>query len=777
MMKKTKKVLGIIAIIAMIGIIAIACDNGSATTTDPCAKGHAFPEWTAPTCEAAGNSERTCTRSGCTVTDTRTEGFAKLDHDWEYDPDAVPPTCITEGKGHRHCKNCPADEESGTFPKLDHKWEWDVTEPPNCVFAGVKVRVCEDCETEETDVVGIEKDEHDIGGNNPPTCLLPGSGTIFCKRDNCGYTVTLENIEPRGHHFVEHWDEVTAATCIAQGLEERFCTHDFCDKIEDPNDAENHYRQTKSIAINPDNHAVGCDPSTNYVITGSGTAFSVNDRLCIPANQTIANTLIAIRTHADGAAVTIQFGNGGTNRLNISDAIATFNNSGGTWGLITLTGRIITDNGTVTVQLADNVSINSTGEIMHNTGNTYNHAISNGGTGTVTISGGTVSARTGAAINNTGAGKIIITGGTVTSTNVTASSGTISNTGAGSIEISGGTISNTGNNPDANAIRNSANANAAVTLRNCAVQSTYGYAIRNAGLHNRINMDNSVETQGRRLLGSDHDSSVPAANCESSQICANEFCDYVIKLAGHDFTSFALADSNIEDLTTIAVNGNCSICGDINVNLTLAQYIIAALQEGTADDPVPLQVSINLGAMGTADNGWTRLRTALDSGGKFVALDLSGSTRSPNGAFTTGSAQYTTAPGMNRIVSIVLPTTSVTSIGNYAFNGCSGLTSIGGTGSGASIEIPNSVTSIGYAAFSPCSGLTSVTIPVSVTRIDSSAFNDCTNLRSVTFERADTTIGNDDYVFPNGTSLYTAYITNGGGIGTYIRTGTVWAKQ
>lgn len=44
---------------------------------------------------------------------------------------------------------------------------------------------------------------------------------------------------------------------------------------------------------------------------------------------------------------------------------------------------------------------------------------------------------------------------------------------------------------------------------------------------------------------------------------------------------------------------------------------------------------------------------------------------------------------------------SVTSIGVWAFNGCSGLTSIG---------IPNSVTSIGQGAFSRCSGLTSIAV-------------------------------------------------------------------
>ena len=65
---------------------------------------------------------------------------------------------------------------------------------------------------------------------------------------------------------------------------------------------------------------------------------------------------------------------------------------------------------------------------------------------------------------------------------------------------------------------------------------------------------------------------------------------------------------------------------------------------------------------------------------------------------------------------------SVTSIGDYAFNGCSILTSV---------NIGTSVTSIGNYAFYGCSSLSSVTIPNSVTSIGGSAFRNCSNLTSV----------------------------------------------
>ena len=64
----------------------------------------------------------------------------------------------------------------------------------------------------------------------------------------------------------------------------------------------------------------------------------------------------------------------------------------------------------------------------------------------------------------------------------------------------------------------------------------------------------------------------------------------------------------------------------------------------------------------------------------------------------------------------------VTSIGNWAFWDCSGLTSV---------TIPDGVTSIGGDAFSGCAALTSVTIPGSVTNVGQYAFYNCSSLTDI----------------------------------------------
>ena len=114
--------------------------------------------------------------------------------------------------------------------------------------------------------------------------------------------------------------------------------------------------------------------------------------------------------------------------------------------------------------------------------------------------------------------------------------------------------------------------------------------------------------------------------------------------------------------------------------------------------------------------------------------------------------------GCSSLSEIVIPS-SVTSIGNRAFYGCSSLseivipscvTSIGngafyGCHSLSEIVIPSCVTSIGKDAFSRCVSLSEIVIPSSVTSIGDSAFSYCRSLSEIVIPSSVTSIGKDAF--------------------------------
>ena len=136
----------------------------------------------------------------------------------------------------------------------------------------------------------------------------------------------------------------------------------------------------------------------------------------------------------------------------------------------------------------------------------------------------------------------------------------------------------------------------------------------------------------------------------------------------------------------------------------------------------------------------------LDSTG---LLTISGTGEMSDYSLSPDSASggyITIAPWGSQVNSVSI-LNGVTSVGDYAFYGCTGLTSM---------TIPDSVTSIGRDAFSGCTGLISVTIPDSVTSIGGCAFEDCTGLTSVTIPNSVTSIGG--FVFSGCTGLVSVEI-------------------
>jgi len=136
----------------------------------------------------------------------------------------------------------------------------------------------------------------------------------------------------------------------------------------------------------------------------------------------------------------------------------------------------------------------------------------------------------------------------------------------------------------------------------------------------------------------------------------------------------------------------------------------------------------------------------------FLSIALLGNA----GAATFGSYAYVINPDNVSVTITGYPTTatgaieipatidgrSVISIRYYAFQWCTGLTSI---------TIPDSVISIGDEAFNDCSSLTSITIPDSVTSIGDDAFAGCSSLTSITIGNSVTSIG--DFAFLGCSSL------------------------
>ena len=220
----------------------------------------------------------------------------------------------------------------------------------------------------------------------------------------------------------------------------------------------------------------------------------------------------------------------------------------------------------------------------------------------------------------------------------------------------------------------------------------------------------------------------------------DRWCSDSILTTGYNF--FTPVNSDI----TIYANWNVDpLTSVVDVN----NYLAVQTGGDNNENPVRLPVAFDLGNMTSPSNGWKNLLTAINTAGKYVALDLSGCTMSG----TVFNPDYTFSTGKNLIVSIVLPDVAestadgefeqftfkdfiylktakgakILTIGKYAFGySCYNL---------VSVEFPKATT-IGEVAFAYCQKLTSVNMEA-VTTIGTVAFDYCTGLTNAYFPNAE----------------------------------------
>ena len=140
--------------------------------------------------------------------------------------------------------------------------------------------------------------------------------------------------------------------------------------------------------------------------------------------------------------------------------------------------------------------------------------------------------------------------------------------------------------------------------------------------------------------------------------------------------------------------------------------------------------------------------TSISDFAFYNCSGLTGNLTIPDFVASIGNSAFSGCSGFTGSLTI---SNSVNLIGNYAFHDCSGFT--------GNLTIPNSVITIGYEAFSSCRSFTgTLIIPNSVFSIGARAFYKCSQLSSVILSNSLNTIS--PYLFCECSRLVSVTIPN-----------------
>ena len=204
--------------------------------------------------------------------------------------------------------------------------------------------------------------------------------------------------------------------------------------------------------------------------------------------------------------------------------------------------------------------------------------------------------------------------------------------------------------------------------------------------------------------------------------------------AGKSFYVVVPAGSNFFDFTISVATSQKTYIKTSKVGQTLPRNHIGALTYTPAEADEVCAILYTGSIEGFRSDAFGGAQVVSNEGGILIF----------DGFLTSiGERAFDDCSGLT---SVTIPN-SVTTIGSYALRDCSGL---------ASISLPAGVTSIGNSAFYGCSGLTSISLPAGVTTIGDYTFYGCSGLTSISLPAGVTSIGY--YAFYCCTNLTTVYV-------------------
>ena len=174
-----------------------------------------------PTCLAGGSYDSViyCTACGAQLSRTHVTVDA-LGHNFGEWTETAAPSCLAAGEETRYCSRCDATETQ-PVSALGHDFgEWTETAAPSCLAAGEETRYCSRCDATETQPVAALG--HDFGEwteTLAPTCTEAGEESRSCSR--CTETET-RTVNALGHNWGA-WVTVTEPSTEANGLARRSC--------------------------------------------------------------------------------------------------------------------------------------------------------------------------------------------------------------------------------------------------------------------------------------------------------------------------------------------------------------------------------------------------------------------------------------------------------------------------------------------------------------------------------------------------------------------------